>query len=522
MAVFYVDPASPTNGNGTSPLTPKNTWVGLTLTANNTYLQRRGTTFVGSAIRPQLQTSSAATPLTIGAYFYTDGSDEPKLPKPIIDHNGGTNGVGAIMVDTCVNVLVKDFAGTNSLGFFGAGIQVRRSVGVKVQRFTAYGNFGGVGIRQDEAAVTSVCTDVEVSDCDLFENQAAGIIMRWGEVSTAVLRRIKLYNNRVYRNGTGKTLGNSTVCGGIACNTVHKNDLDINYRCFDMEVKGNHVYDNLGYGINVEAFGNERIQSVVASNEVTGSGISLDQDSHSIWVGNCFGTLVEKNHVHHNYAKEGFTSGSGVGILIDYNGVSTTGGSGNVVRSNYVHDQFQGASSAVGASTGILVYGNSSCEVYSNIVERCRNGVGSAGVSGAQVTGNILENNTILSIKEAGLFNNSDSLNAILRNNIVVEAATGVFNADLRTTGFAETNNLLYKCALNKGVGVLGSPTAGVLDPSDSISNPLLDSKFKPTVGSPALSVGTPTRYSRRDFEGRQRITPCVGAMSPGVFQAKN
>jgi len=516
MADFFIDPSAAMNGSG-SAVSPYNTWVGVTLTANNRYFQKRGTIYVGAPVRPQNQSSAAGTPLTIGAYYFPDGTDDSSRPLPIVDHNGGSNGAGAIMVDTCQNVVVQDMLGTNSKGFLGAGVLIRRSQKVLVQRCVGWLAENGFSIHQDQASATSTCTDITIDSCVARSNVSAGIVLRNGAVSTAVLKRITLTNNLIVGNGTGKTTGSEgsvVPAGGIMAYTVHKSTTAVEYRNYDYVITDNRVQDNLGYGINIEAVGNETLVSRVSHNEISGCGISLDIDSHCLWAGNSFGVEVLHNYIHDNFARAGFASGSGVGIFIDYNGVSSTGGADCIVRGNVIARQFKGVSLASTPSPGIAVLANNNTIVEGNIIVDCRNGitVGPAGAGGTD--GTLVRNNLLVDIVDIGIANTTVT-NTNVRDNIISGAALGLFCSTTSTAGYAEGSNILHNCA---ELRAQGTPTARVpiaADPSNSIADPLIVDRARPWLGlkagSPAWGSGIPIQGAKDRYNRRYSIPPNIG-----------
>lgn len=519
MAIYYIDPSAGANGTGTVA-SPYNTWVGVTLTANNTYRQKRGTTYTGASVRPQSQTSSAATPLTIEAYYNPDGSDDDTKPLPVINHNGGTNGVGAVFVDTCAYVVVRNICGTNSNGALGGGIVIRRSQNVTIQNCAGNNSEHGICITQDQASATSTTTDITIDSCVFSNNVSGGITFRWGAVSTAVIKRVRITNNRVYGNGTGKGTGAGAVsvpCGGITSYPVYKTDTNANYRNADIIISGNEVYNNNGYGINVEMASNDQWTSTISDNNIYGNGASLDVDSHSLWVGNSFGVVVDGNEIHNNFAYQNFTSGSGVGIFIDYNGVSTTGGTDNIVRGNLIYEQFSGTTQVQVASSGIHVLNNQTTLVYGNVIKGCRNGI-TVGPSGTD--GTDIYNNTIIGSTEFGVCVQA-STNTSVKNNIVSGATTGIFVATSGTTGAAETNNCVHNATVPKGNGTVSTVGTGTLDSSSFNIDPLLYPDFKPR-NARLFSAGT--TKSGTDYNGNTLpASPSIGAIQcVGVYPRAN
>lgn len=517
MATFYINPDLDTNGTGTIG-SPYNTWAGVTLTANNTYLQRRNTTYIGAAVRPQSQVSSANTPLTIGAYSndVTGEDDNPSLPKPIINHNGGTNGVGAVFIDTCNYIVVANIAGTKSSAALGGGITVRRSQNWKIQYCEAYDNEHGICIQQDQASGTSTCTDGTVENCVLYNNVSAGITFRWGAVATAVLKRITIKNNTVYANGTGKEIGAGSVsvpCGGIQSYSVYKTDTNVNYRNYDLELTGNTVYANNGYGINVEMWDNEQKTSLVAYNTVYGNGRSLDVDSHSVWIGNCFNVRVEGNFIYNNFAKKDGNAGSGVGIFVDFNGVSPTGGDGCVITRNYIRDQYSGSTNVTfGASSGIFVFFNTNTKVFNNIIVNCRYGI-SVGTGAASCDNCSIKHNTIVNTTAWGIGVYTQATNALVSHNIITGGTLGLYKNTSGTAGFIENYNNIFGAAVLFADGTTSAPTPATQDATDIIGDPKLTSDLIPRASSNIQHAGLHSKYLI-DFHGvSYNNPPSIGAI---------
>lgn len=500
MATFYIDPSLTSNGDG-SLGTPFNTWVGVTLTANNIYLQKRGTQYTGATVRPQSQASAAATPLTIGAYFNADGSDDPTQPKPVIDHAGGTNGIGAVFIDTCSNVIVKDIIGQNSYGSLGGGVTVRRSQNVLIQRCVGRNSEHGFVIQQDQTDSTSTTTDITVDSCEGYTTISSGITLRWGAVSSSILKRIKITNSLWYDNGSGKYIGagaTSVPCGGITSYTQNKASIGTaGFISYDIVCDNNVVRDNFGYGINIEGFANERWVSTCNKNTVTRNGKSLDVDTHSLWVGNSEGMLIAENLVYKNYGRLGAASGSGVGIFIDYNGSSVSGGNGCKVFRNIVKDQWQDFTTApeLAASAGILVLYNNNTLVESNLVVNCRNGLSIGNGGATDVT--TVRNNTFINCTNSGINVLPQGTNAVLTNNVVRTTALGLFVNTASTAGYSETYNSVTNATVAKANGTQAAQTPTTLDPSDLTNDPKLDANYRPKSDSPLRTGGTNLGFIR-------------------------
>lgn len=92
MATVYIWPGATYNGDGSAPTAAagagqagaKNTWSGLTWTAGNTYLQKRGTTYSAAVSVASGTDATRSNKITVGAYYNSDGTDDTSQPKPII------------------------------------------------------------------------------------------------------------------------------------------------------------------------------------------------------------------------------------------------------------------------------------------------------------------------------------------------------------------------------------------------------------------------------------------------------
>jgi hypothetical protein len=532
MATYYVCPGNAFNGDGTTTAAAAsggaagayNTWVGVTLTANNTYKQKRGTTYTGVAVRPQSQVSAVATPLTIEAYYNSDGTDDTSQPLPLLVHTlNPANGSGCILVDTCTNVLVRNIAGTGSLGQASSAVTIRRSVGVTVSGVEGYGNSAGVGMYQDQASGTSTCTGIEVSDCYFHDNVVGGIWFEFGATSTAVFKRVKFLRNRIVNNGTGKYInvgggGGSAPCGGIVSQDRHVTDGNINYRSMDFIIQDNVIQDSWGYGMNLQSIGSEQWKSTISGNEVSGSGLPGDIDTHGIWCGACYGIDIYENYVHDNYGRINGPNGSGCGIILDYQTGDFVGGDGNRIFRNIVENQWQGSTLVgVGASSGIYSIVNTNTVISANIVKNCRNGIGLyAGTSAGDILSATVINNTVLDCVDIGLpCTNGPSITAVWRNNLVVNGRYGIYWPTAGTGSITEDHNCFYGqtvYAAARGVTSPFAPTNGSPSGSDLLTDPIVGGNGAPLPTSPLIGAGTHTTYTR-DATGIQRPNPpSIGA----------
>lgn len=518
MATYYIDAIGGSDGtsDATNPATPRQTPP--TLTANNTYRFKRGGTYTGAAgarLRPQSQVSAFSTPLTLEAYYNADGTDDETQPRPIFDANFGSNGVGAIFVDTCTNVVVRNLTGINSWGSLSGGVCIRRSDHVKILNCLCYDNTYGVSIYADTVA----CSYITISDCEAYDNRGSGFVSQWGTTSGIRITALSLLNNNFHDNGFGKYLdhlSSSITCGGITtflANATAKGNKSESYRSLNWTVSKNIVADNYGYGIHLDHIG----CSTIIGNEVRGSGISQDIDTHSLWLGDSHECHVLNNYVHHNFANSGASSGSGVGIMLDNDGTAATVGTAGsfncVVRGNIVTDQWSGPTNVNPGSNGIHIYDGGGHRVSGNLILRCKNGIALAFGTG---DASIVQHNTVAACTYFGIVHNTGHTNSIVRQNIVSDCDIGIYCATAAEATLTEEYNAVFGCATfarAHSTNVATTPyTSVTLGTGDITSDPLLTSGYRLTVSSPCKGAGTHVNYIL-DADGKQfHNPPSIGA----------
>lgn len=541
MATIYVWPGAAFNGDGTLPTqaasggAPGARNVPGALAINNTYRFKRGTTYANSGgVRPISLVSSAATPLTFEAYANDDGSDDPTQPLPTIDHLGGSNGTGAIFIDQCQNVIVRNLRGTNSTAATCAGIKVRSGANVLVEKCQTDGNIHGIDVTA--AAVVFAMADITVRQNTTFNNQGSGIRFEFGSAIGQNMRRLTISANKVFGNGTG---GSANRRGGImhqcsiadgAGNALsHTTD----YACFGLVIEDNQVFANRSYAIaayciHPDTVGNRK--SRISGNQVYGNGWDGTLDAHCIWLGGSRGVLVERNDVHDNIGAVGLSIGSSVGVFIDLNAngsaVQPTGGD-HVVRRNRCYSGWKGNTAAAVPGSGIHVLSNENCIVESNLVFDCMNGV---SVSGSGTANNTVRHNTLVGLKVGSApVNNTgrgvtitNGANTIIENNIIVGAQLdGVHISTSGPTGTVERNNLVFDCVTPRSNGTVASPTPTALDATDLTVDPQLGPDYLLTPASPAIRAGR-AASARRDLRGALRpATPSIGAYDVARVRAR-
>ena len=517
VGIVYCDPSSAQNGDGTLP-TPaagagqpgaRNTWSGYTITAGKRLRTKRGTTST-AMLRPQGLTASQGAPTVIEAYYNADGSDDPLMPRPVFDHAGGSNGVGAIFVDTCQHVVVRSIAATNSKAAGGAAVRIRRSKNVEVFDCEGWDNTFGCTIVQDEASATSMTADILIHGNDFHHNTGSGIHFQYGAVATATIKRLTIDGNRIWENGWGD---GSSPRGGIMSQNMTVASTTTDYAVWDVVVTNNEVYKNRSYAINVYGARAETLRYQECSwNHIYENGYDETLDTHGLWIGAAVAMLALHNHIHHNYGWLNGTIGTGVGIFLDFNSSSNVGCVDCHARYNHVHDQWQGTTQSILPGSGIHMLSAQDCTAESNLVERCRNGITSQSTG---FTGNRIWSNTVVDCgnlapaeTKAGYGLLAYGGETSIKQNVVLRGRSAIFMTTASiSSGSVETHNCAFGSTVtpkSSGTTLEGS-TPLALDGTSITTDPLLDEEFVPKLASPIRKVGPDLTGSRTDFTASRR-----------------
>lgn len=547
MAI-YIDPTSPTNGVGTTA-DPKNTWDGITLVVNETYRQKRGTVCTlpaGSAkyIHANILASNPLTPLTLEAYYYSDGTDEPSLPRPEIFSNVTGNGAGTILLRSSSNVLIQN------LKIATAPQSTYLLVGVKIWARTA-GVFSGVTVRNCEITghdygisptlsstdAGAELTDITLEGNDIHDN-IGGIVAVFEAPLTNYIRRYRVLNNKVHHNGQNWRA--NVVLGGI----LHKypsSGTDPTRAYKDVIVDGNEVWDNEGYSISLYNVYNETFMSRVSRNHVHDNNQSEAFDSHSIFVARSFGVVVEENLIENNSGYAAGPHGTACGVLIDTDATINEGGDGCIVRRNVMDGGWPGYTMGGGGNesangqAGVFVIDNTNVLIEDNYIRGFFSGIGTyantGGTPATKLNGLVVRGNVIVDLLVSESDKNAvgiavrSGMDVVIENNVFSNCRQGIWVHNSLTAP-TERNNCVY--APRNGVYYARSASIDVatptvaLDATDIITDPMLYGRGRPHIGSPLFDAGRPSALRRRDVEGKQRPNPpSIGAYDRATLRKR-
>lgn len=519
-ATVYIDPTCANNGNGTvgSPCAasggaegPRNTWVGVTWTAGNTYAGKGGTSETLTSFL--VSGGSAGSPITITSYgtgrfkFHSTAS----YATAIISGSYITwNNVE--FHSTITNCLYLTGASNNLIVYNSKFTGCGPAAGVSLEAQDADGNFDNLTIGSNDftdiggpavyAAFLSTNTHSHdnwtisnntIANVDSVANTGA-IYLRMDGGTSAVMTNLVITGNsfinvndeeasptqaiRLFRSPDttsgeerfqGVTIADNTVRdGGGGIHVEHVGPyLGVASKIFNNTLR--NLKSTVGIGVfysnDMQIFGNTvtNISTYPAVNNIDGIGIDIDLGNVRIWV-------------YRNYVR---------GCL------------GNAAVYN--------------SGQGIAVFGSSTTYYYGNLLLENRTGIfiGNDNAGGAGVP-NYFENNTIDRSIADGIHTTAtvEQVNVIRNNIISNNGGYGVYS--LGTGEQVLEYNLFY----NNAFGNYQSQTPGTTDiigDPQYLSSAHADYRLKGT--SPAGRSGA-MGGTCIDFRGRvcRPIRPNIGA----------
>lgn len=452
MATTYINPTSATNGAGTL-LDPKNTWVGLTFTAGNEYLQCGGTTYTGqytTGINVHCDASGTAeSRIVLGAY-------EPQTGVRIRDGSkrARIDGLGAYQGVRIGNS--RAFVDVDGFEVFGhTGLGGSRAVGIYVggSESTPANNCRVMNcyvhdIKADaQPTLDNNGMQVFGSDCLVRNNLIEKIPDDglWAQGERLIIEHNIIRRCAQSGRDAGDCLqvfGTSTLrsSGGI----VRFNRLDKS----NAAVKQCLIYQGDSTSDGVKIYGN------VLSQKKSGAG-QLATLFVAIPNAVIFGNLVLDGDF---------------GILVDTTGITTVGHNAKVMG-NLVLGSTVGITQTV-ATTGMKIW-----------------------------------NNTIARTTDYAIYCDTDTT-VDVRNNIVYKCQKGI----ALENGATEDFNCLFGTvsAAHKLVSLGGG--ALTLGANSIESDPLLTGSYVPMAGSPCIGAGVSIPGSRHYGGKSQRVAPDIGA----------
>jgi hypothetical protein len=507
MATFYIDPDSATDGVG-SEADPFNTWDSVTTAAGNTYLQKRGTTFVGTIT---LAANGSAKNLIIGAYG--EGADPIIAPTGNYGINSGGFG----------SHIYRD------LEIFGGAIAGVYAVGsaIECNNLTIHGADKGILYPPS----TAVRNGRQVIGCHIYDCPSGAIRDDHTTGTNIVHTNILIENNLIedcgpgiyfFANKDGNAYNGVTVRGNTVDGStgigIYIRTIAVTYptlpSAFNQSViVTNNTVANCEQGGIYLRGTSATGQSHCSRNHVYNCGTGTDTEADTlggIWTGECRNLTIAYNRIHDIY-----TPGiDGCGIFDDQqnDGVKIIG--------NRIWNCYGSAGNTL-SGCGIVSYRAENAEITDNLCYLNKNGIAITGEDD-RTGGQVVDSNTTVFNVLWGMYigrpEGSEIASITVRNNCSAYNSTndpGGNSEDFQIAAEVTACTNDYNAYLTSGIS---SPHAA--GANDITAAPLLSASYRPLQGSPLLSAGTFISYARRDIEGKQRPNPpSIGAFDMATMR---
>jgi len=378
MATYYIDPTVTGPGSGTLA-NPFRSWTSVSWAPGNTYLQKRGTTYAG--VFRLAASGTASQRITVGAYYRSDGSDDPSQPKPVILLPGAPT-TPANGASIAVHNQERDFVTYRNLDIRNPALPEASDVAIiwlgnncVFENNDVTSNCAGVYIFDKNHVTVSGCVLDVISNSPAYGNQ--GILV----AATANLDDTRLLNNTIRHHG-----GGTAASHGIRCEPYNDTTSLTN-----LVIRGNRVSPPRGvnYNTNRGAIGIYVVKGAAATlvrNTVTGMlvGIFINSgDASYVGNNNCSNNMnfgIHITGVARSYIIESNVCNSNGGTLsptyfgrgIELSSAVGQGAvSGHTIRYNTCRFNYNYGGPLDNGSEGVgigLDNGTSKCSVYGNII----------------------------------------------------------------------------------------------------------------------------------------------------------
>jgi len=520
MATVYIDPTFGSNGAGTFA-DPRNTWVGITWTASDLYLQKESTLWAGSAsISPSQNNIVFGTYDAVSGLQVQDNTRHAKIANTsgqgincnsrtglVIDNleitgnSASGNAIQALYTNsgTALNLTVRRCRLFNLSAGGGAPLRARGD-GLIVEDTIAHSDASAA------AAFPLTCINVTIKRCTISSsvNSAVSIASTADNATTAV--NVLVEDCTLNTTGTvaGDALlvkGNNVTIRRVVSTSAADNSLIL--RCQNLLIENCHFsgFDlNRSTGDGVQLVGTHDVLDCTIRNVIVIG--HLDSPVKQCFIlGDSEASAQSGNVLIENC----YSYGMALGIIMNI--------PGGVVRRCRVY-----------GTGGGIVASASDVKVLDNLIYTISvRGIGVDGVfTGIEITGN-----SVIDVLGSGIGTGPGT--ATIKNNLVICGVGGTNQAIREETGtctlnnnryFARSGSLSWLWNSVSQTTIAAWKTASSQDAASSEGDPLLTSDYKPTATSPLVAAGTHLGY-RRDIEGKQRQNPpCIGAYDAAPMRA--
>ncbi|MFH1559360.1 MAG: right-handed parallel beta-helix repeat-containing protein, partial [Patescibacteria group bacterium] len=498
-ATYYIDPDCANNGNGTTQdcaagaglAGAYNTWTGISFSAGNSYLQKRGTSWTGYF---NLNGSgSSGNEITLGAY---GTGDDPIIREGNLAGSGYVVSLYQRSFIIIENLNIKE----NDDGAQDSCIGISRAHDITIRNNTISDCDQGIG---GTATNNYDVYNLTIENNQIHDNNLYGIWANYGDTTPgeiAKMYNITISNNEFYQNGQAIKFNSVYQAGGS------------DHYCSGVTFTYNHAYSNgpTGTTILFSSLDDTYAPNLIAHNTVHDTTCNVGTNCNGIWIGDNSGTTVEYNESYN--AASGLIDG--VGIFLDKGGDLAYVCHDNIVRYNISYNQDSvfdcepwGEASQFNSAGIGLCCGVHDNEVYSNISYGNATGVSLGGTS----YNNNIYNNTFVD-NRIGFYYDSTGAGNTSKNNLIADNTKeggGVtsnwgIHGDADATNITSDYNAIYNNETNTNLHTEGSNSV--------YTNTYLNSNYTLAWNSPAIDAGTDlgltTDYAGNPIYG----TPDIGA----------
>lgn len=511
MATYYIDPTWNGTASGTSAA-PYTSFSSISsLSAGDSVLFKRGTTYNGQCVVSWSGTQFNR--ITLGAYYNSDGSDDTSKARPIII--GGDTDDAAIRFHNTSGLIFQDLqfsiptTSGNGSGLYGYAQSAGAGYYITIRRCRAFDckNSGiGVAAQYRVGSAVQSFSGIVIEDCESYNTGAIGIVIGGGKRTGSIIRRCKVVKacqtldyGGLYGGCIKLVIASGAAGWTLASGTIYYRDL-------------------LKTDINSAMAGVlERIEAVSISHATYGTRLILN-------------TATPTTPAPGEY---GYTGADPVRLYVNFNVAAAslpqmfvipevshfevydcevaetkTRGAGE----NYAFYADDGASARYvrcwahnNESRGFMIHRGSGCVVESCISENNQDdGIRFTACANGMALNNIVRGNL-----GNGVSCLAESTNCVVKNNIIQgNTAIGVEG----TASTVASNNCFYG---NSSL-VSGFTSAG----GDVTTSPEIDASDRPIVSGNVYATGVHTTY-HTDASGSQFWNPpSIGAYE--YVRAKN
>jgi len=436
MAI-YIDPTRPTNGAGTFA-DPRNTWVGVTWTEGETYLQRDGTVFAGSA-----SISPAQNAITLGTYDGATGAQITDNTRHATIANTAGNGINTnnrtgIVIDN-LQIIGANAANSNAVQALyttsdtALSLTIRRCILQAQGAGTAAIRARGDGLTVTDTVASSTataaafaltCKNVTLQRCNVSHIAGSAITIATTADSVSDPVNALVEDCVVNSTGGGSSAGDGVfikgrgvTIRGLVSTSAYDNSILVSGQSIlieNCEVSGFDLQRSAGDGIQITGT-HDLIGCVIKQNKVIGHRSNPVKQAIIVCDS---GSASQSGAV---YIARNECRGMATGMIISTPGASIIG--------NDVRD-------CTGA--GVAIQGSSTVMNGNRVLNTGGAGVFvSDGLTGVKIVGN-----TIVDHGGSGI--NLGTATAVVQNNITVRASGNTASAIIEESGTSTLDRNVY------------------------------------------------------------------------------